>query len=350
MRTPQQLIGLSALLMLAMALSTGRAAESPKPGHLIVIDNGHLFSEEGIRQAKERFTKMEAQYGGQATLETIAELPESDAKKLASIEPKKSSAERGFWRDFARSKATSDKAHGVYILISVKPGHVEVLADKEIRRKGFDEDKEEDLADGVAGVMRVSLKEKTASGQSQDHDKALLWAVDYMIAHLPHQSGDVQRNREHAGGGESVVPGNSGGWGIGGWVCIGLAVVAVIWLVFALIRGFSGGGMMGGGMGGGGYGGGGFLSSMLGGMFGSVAGMWMYNQFFGGGSSWGRDYGNTGNYGDTGMTDTGGTGDFSGDQGAGGSFDNGGDTGGGGDFGGDGNGGGSDFGGGGGDF
>ena len=52
------------------------------------------------------------------------------------------------------------------------------------------------------------------------------------------------------------------------------------------MTGGGGGGYAGGPPGyvGGGGGGGGFFSNFLGGMFGSMAGSWMYNSFFGGGS------------------------------------------------------------------
>lgn len=83
-----------------------------------------------------------------------------------------------------------------------------------------------------------------------------------------------------------------------------------------------------------GFGGGGMFGSLLGGMFGAAAGMWLYDQFSGNhGNAWGADQDNR-NDGSTGFsgqdTDYSGTGgDFGGDSGGG---DSGGDSGGGGDF------------------
>src|SRR5207248_4029772 len=114
-----------------------------------------------------------------------------------------------------------------------------------------------------------------------------------------------------------------------GWVCHAVVGLLVVWLIIGIIRGVSnrgapgygyGGG--GGGYGGGGGGGGGFCSSLLGGMFGAAAGMWMYSHFFGGstptahggdsgagaagGGAAGGDYGNdAGNVGDVGGGDYG---------------------------------------------
>ena len=70
--------------------------------------------------------------------------------------------------------------------------------------------------------------------------------------------------------------------GVGGWICLGLCVLLGVWLVIGIIRAFTGGGGGGGGYGGGGGGGGGFGSSLMGGLFGAMAGMWLYNSMFGG--------------------------------------------------------------------
>jgi len=99
--------------------------------------------------------------------------------------------------------------------------------------------------------------------------------------------------------------------------------------------------------GGSGYGGGGFFSSLLGGLFGAAAGMWLYNNLFGG-SYWDSsqafggetpptdagtsdyDGDGSGDFDTNDSVDTGG--DFGGDDFGGGDFDGG--EFGGGDFGG----------------
>jgi uncharacterized protein len=150
-------------------------------------------------------------------------------------------------------------------------------------------------------------------------------------------------------------------------VVVGLGAWLVIGLIRAVFRGGgSPGGMapgMGGGYGYGGSGGGGFLSSLMGGLFGAAAGMWMYDRFFGhdaSASSWtdpGRDNtsdgfqgqdtsfsGSGGDFGDNSGNDSGNS--SGGDFGGGSSGDSGGwgdSGGGGGDFGGGDSGGGGDF-------
>ncbi len=249
--------------------------------------------------------------------------------------------------------AKTDQAHGVYVLICLDPGHVEVVADREMRDKGFQATKERQLATEVAKGLRGAGNEKTADEKIAAQDKALLNAVQYLRTNLPSANADVKKQTRQPttrdDGKSAQGPDRSGGGWLK-WICIGVAVLAGIWVIFAIIRAFSGGGTGTAGPGGGGFGGGGggFMSSMLGGLFGAAAGMWVYDQFFGGRSHSGDYYGGNTNYGDQGGVTDEGAGDFSGDPGAGADFD--GDSGGGADFG---DAGGGDFGGGdagGGDF
>ncbi|MFQ3650773.1 MAG: hypothetical protein SNJ75_10600, partial [Gemmataceae bacterium] len=123
------------------------------------------------------------------------------------------------------------------------------------------------------------------------------------------------------------------------WLCIGLMVLMGLWLVVGLIRAFSGvGGQAGAAQPGGG---GGFLSSLLGGLVGAAAGMYLYNSFFGSGTSsvFGSSPTGDPNAGaDNSPQADGGGGDWGGDAGGGdwggdaGGGDWGGDAGGGGDW------------------
>jgi hypothetical protein len=65
------------------------------------------------------------------------------------------------------------------------------------------------------------------------------------------------------------------------YVIIGLVVLLVLWLLIAIIRAMSGAGRPSDGKGGGG----GFFPSLLGGLFGASAGMWLYDNFFSGQST-----------------------------------------------------------------
>src|SRR5262249_18407975 len=101
-------------------------------------------------------------------------------------------------------------------------------------------------------------------------------------------------------------------------VCPLLIVIGVVWLVIGLVRAFTGmgrggapgapgQGAVGPGYGapgyGGGGGGGGFFSGLMGGLFGAVAGNWIYHSFFGGGGSFAHGA-SSGYGGSSGVDDT----------------------------------------------
>lgn len=326
-----------AVLSSPLVSGVGWAETANKSGQLIVVDRGNLFSESGVTQAKEKFARLQSKTGRQAMVVTLKELSPADAHNYAKIDPKDSAAIRRFWHDLAVSTAKTDQARGVYILVCRKPGGVEVLADKEMRDKGFNETKERQLASDLLKALRESAKEKTDADKTAAHDRALMSAVEYLEKTLPGVAADAKQSKitePSRRNGAQQTHERGGGWGIGQWICLGIAVLAGVWVISAIFRAFSGGGGMASA---GGFGGGGFFPSLLGGLFGAAAGMWIYDQFLGGHSSHGGDYGGGADYGDSRPDPDAGAGDFSGDEGAGGSFD--GDAGGGdfggGDFGGD---------------
>src|SRR5262249_42581448 len=165
--------GLLAIVGGLLTTGVGRAEVTTKPGQLIVEDNGKLFSDGGITRAKEEFARgVHSKTGRQVTVETLAMLPAAQKEKHAKIDKKDRSALDRFWADFAKSEAKADNAHGIYILISWDPGHVEILADEEMRRKGFDESKKRELRDILVKVMGEA-KSKAAADQTPIRDRAL---------------------------------------------------------------------------------------------------------------------------------------------------------------------------------
>ena len=240
-----------------------------------------------------------------------------------------------FIGDWANAEGKDRNAEGVFVLISKEGGFVRVIADQQTDAgRGFGDAKLEKVRSIFITGFRAA-SDLDGDKATSRRDETLLEATNYVIDELketvPSSAG---KNRvtssdsgNEAGGGRSIM----------GWVCIGLCVVVVVWVIIGLFRAMSGsGGMGGGGMGGGG----GFFPSMMGGMFGAMAGMYLYDQFTGHDSasdstSSDGDTGDDGNYDD-------GAGDF--DRGGdSGSADDGGGDFGGGDWGG---GGGDDFGGG----
>ena len=203
----------------------------------------------------------------------------------------------------ARFKAA--EVNGVYILITKEPGHLQIEVGNLRTAKAFKMENRDHLEE-------LMLKEFKA----KEYDKGLLEGVEYVRKAMDENLKGVKKGERPVPGvvpaGESPGPTTverpslfSGGNWLG-LLCIGLAVAAVIWVVFAVIRGLSagrggyapggyGGPAYGGGYGGGGGGGGGgFMSGMLGGLFGAAAGSWLYDRFFhGGGASVGGYDGGT---------------------------------------------------------
>lgn len=294
--------------------------------HVYGNDEAKLFTAEGISRAENAIQSEQFENGLSVTFDLYKQVP--DGKTVPADEAGKAR----FFKNWATERATADKAKGIYVLVCRSPGYIEVIADKTTRTRGLSNENERQLRDTLLSAFR-SARDKTESEQFKLRDDALVAAVGFIVSDLKdtHVPASAAKGKSEAK--------KSGGMGIGGWVCLGICVLLGVWLVIGLIRAFTGGGG-GGGVGGGG---GGFGSSLLGGLFGAMAGMWIYNSMFGHGGMFGGGsdaYAADGSGGDAG---TSGDGDFSGDTGSGGSFD---DGGGGGDWGGGGDFGGGDFGGG----
>jgi uncharacterized protein len=351
-RTPYRALAALAVVAgwLAAAVPVSAMAVAPK-----INDEAKFFSDEAREKADKLIREIHHDFGRDLLIETFATVPANLAK---DVDLKDKEARSRFFEKWARERAREADVKGIYILICKSPGHIEVEVGNETQKKEF------------TNKDRIELtKILIEKFDAKQYDEGLLDAVNFVGRRL---KANGARSAAPA-----VIPGahNEGGGlmatGLGGLLCVGLIILAGIWLVVGLFRALTGagrgygprgygpGGPGPGGYGPGGYGpgygggGGGFMSSLMGGLFGAAAGNWMYNSFFGGGhSSWGSGPGSQGGYGDTSGSDasrpdtdySGGGGDFGGDDGGGGG-------GGGGDFGDDGGGGGGgDFGGGGGDF
>jgi uncharacterized protein len=362
-------------LVLAGLLIPGTAQARVFP----VNDEAELFSTEAIRKAELDIRAIDQRFHKEVLVETTAKDP-------TGIDNPHS-----YFASVAKNKAREKRLDGIYILINkgkvARDNVLEIIVDDRTGQTFTTEDrralrdriltnfKKNDYNDGLLQGLQFIESRFAANPPAVAGRKGSTPAIG---AVTPPAQGHVQPERSN----------------IMGWICLGVAVLLVVWLFIGLIRAFSAprGGAMGGPggrpMGGAGYGpgygggygggggGGGFMSGLLGGMFGAVAGNWLYNSFGGGhglGGSWGAgqaygstpgaapggdqpaDYSETGGTwgndagGDQGGADQGGGGDWGG-GGGGGDVGGGGDWGGGGGGGGDWGGGGGDFGGGGGDF
>jgi hypothetical protein len=349
-----------------------------------VRDEAGFFSADAVRRANEVIDDIHRDFKKDLLIETFKTVPADKADEFKKLDK---GAHAKFYNDWAIQRARTAKVNGVYVLIVKDPGHLQVEVGNETREKAFTIENRNKLAEIMTRKFRDARDAKEDAEKQKIYDQALTDGVRYVFSTMKSNIGSSKTAIDHGGPIRPVpvnphpgdVTGNhrtsSMAPGLGGILCWGLLIVGIAWIVIGLIRSFTGGG--GGGYGPGGYGGGGgwgggggFMTGLLGGMFGAVAGNWLYNNMFGSGSSgWGSGGGGWGSQAQGGEpssppqdTDYSGTGgDFSGgdsgggggDNGGGGDFGGGGDSGGGGDFGGGGGdfgGGGGDFGGGGGDF
>jgi uncharacterized membrane protein YgcG len=351
------------------------AAPAPAALTAEVRDNAAMFKPESVKEADQVVRAIKHDYGQDLLIETYAGIPASKKDEYEKVKDDKEKRKH-FFADWARARFKEAEVNGVYILITKDPGYLQIEVGNITAQKTFTMDNR----DHLEALMLKEFKAK-------DYDQGLIDGVNYVKSAM----GDNLKRKGGAPAPAAPPPTDYPspttppalwphvGWL--GWLCVGLAVLAVIWVVVAIFRAIAGRGQAYGPAGyggpayggpayGGGYGygpgggGGGFLSGMLGGLFGGAAGGWLYDRFFrGGGTSMGGDGGGQAptpvapqQPQDTDASGVGGSFD-DGDNGGGGDTgggdfgsDNGGDTGGGdtggGDFGGDTGGGGDDSGGG----
>jgi uncharacterized protein len=261
-----------------------------------VRDGGKFFKPDTVKKADEQIKHIEERYKKDVVVETFGEIPEDVYKQFDY------KADRvAFYRAWRNDMAKRAGVNGLIVLI-VKDQynggktHIETAVGGETLKKAFSPADEEKLSDILAKNFAT------------DPDGRLLDALQFidkqMAAHFktagpannpgvvaqqpaPRDSGEGSTTRHHDNTGPNIL----------GWICVGLFVIVVVWLIIGLIRAFTrpavpyGGGPGYGGPGyvGGGYGGGGgFFSGLMGGLFGAVAGNWLYHNVFGGGGGYNR--------------------------------------------------------------
>ncbi len=340
---------LSFMLLGGLIAAGPAAAQNTRPVPLEgVKDGAELFSKKAVQKARQQIAEIKRSTHKDLVIETFTNPP--DRYKGQAI--------KEFAPGWTKRNFDVLGVDGIYILLCRQPAWIDVQVGNVTMRQGeFTAAERRELFQIIEKNLQAAgaankKGEKEAAAESRD--KALLDAVAYVRDNMaPAPTRPVVA---------APAPGRSFLSMYGGWICLGLVALLVVWLIFGVIRGLSNrgspgygsGGGGGGGYGGGGGGGGGFFTSMLGGMFGAAAGMWMYSHFFGGttpsaGASGPMGGGADSNQSDVGQGSEGTGGDAGGGDWGGGGDAGGGDAGAGGDWGG-GGGGGGDAGGGGGDW
>jgi hypothetical protein len=210
-----------------------------------IKDHAGLFRPETIIEAKRLIRDLRRTEGVGLVIETVPAAPEADRKRLKHAGRKE--VER-FFAGWAGDRARLEKANGVYVLICEDPKHVQVVTGLEAK---------EAFTPKNAEVLRKLLV-KELDRRGAGPDKALLAGV-----------GQV-RDAVHT----NLTPSTPFPWMTVLWVILG---ILGFWLFLGLVRaklhasenqGRSPTGQVG------------TWSGLLGGMFGTVAGHWIYDTLF----------------------------------------------------------------------
>ena len=322
-----------------------------------ISDAAGFFSAKAVEDANVAIREIVKKTGHDIRIETHATVPADKAAEVAKMDRKE---RESYMRKWTLERVDAVKETGALILITKDPAHIETWFSSKLKEAGLTQ------------AERNQISETMLTGfRSKDYDGALKRTVTKFGEVYPkllrpksnftthERSTQVPAHVNH----EPVQarPVAQSNWSspmiLLGMILAGIFVISMISRLFS--RGANGYGPqgyqnpgMGGapGYGGPGYGapgygpaggGGGFMRGLAGGLFGAVAGNWLYNSMSGHSAHAQDAWNNSGlgggnqNIGDDGNS-------------AGGGWSNDGDFGAGGDFGG--SDGGGDFGGGGGDF
>ncbi|MCY2992811.1 MAG: TPM domain-containing protein [Planctomycetota bacterium] len=197
-----------------------------------VNDDGKFFSADAVARASQKIKDLYRDYQKDLLIDTVPLIPPS-LKAEYDKEGKKK-----FFQSWSRKRAGDVKVKGIYILICRQPGHLQIEVDETTRDRGFP------LAERNRLMQKLLplLDEKKC-------DAALLEAVDVITTTLRSNLG---KPRVEAGG--AVAPpaprapvrpvqglpvmGNkphTGGFPHG-WICLGVAGVAIGLVIFAVLR------------------------------------------------------------------------------------------------------------------
>lgn len=319
-----------------VALCLFLAGAGAHAANLAIRDQAGFFSEGAESTAARTISEIERSQKKDLVIETFAEVP-AEVRRGVDLQDK--TAVKRLFESWSVQRARELGLNGIYVVMTREPAHLQVVVGNETQRGAFT------LADRDALVGRMLDRLR-----AKKNDEALIAGVEFVRDTLrSHASSGA---RAPAGARSGVNPSSPAprqpmaeaptrGFS---WfsLLVPLLLLGLVGLVvMRLVRALMGRGSFGGTpspLGGGG--GGGFMRSMLGGLFGAAAGMWLYNMFSGlGSNAWGAGSpptpgGNDGGFPpqDTDYSSSGGDfGDSSGGGDFGGDF-GGGDSGGGGDF------------------
>ena len=237
--------------LFAVLLLTGSALGNSQT----IRDTAKFFSDEAEEKAAAAIRKIKAEHGLDVVVETF-EKPSSGAEVPASSDPK---TRNSFFARWAEERARTAKVQGVYVLICKEPAHLKVAMRGPTTSKAFATKDRDLLAENFVSHFKKG-----------DFDLGLLTSVAKIDSRLASNKGSARELSVSSASSSEFLSSQAGSSSIWTWVTVA-GVVVIGFLIVRMLMGASAGG----------GGGGGILTSLLGGLAGAAAGMWLYDSFFG---------------------------------------------------------------------
>lgn len=313
----------------AFLLATCLAGVIGFSGEVIALesirDQAAFFSKGTIDAAETSLAEINRQ-GVDVVIETFAEMPGQQAADLKSMDKK---SRNRWFDDWAKQQAAKIMPDGIYVLICEEPAHLQIES-RHVQKHGFGPSQRDQMAEVMLADLRAHKRDAALADGLAYLKKTLHEAVKPSATPLGETSGPAVHHGQP----------RDEGFGLGGIVALVIAGV-VIWMIIGAVRSLLGRGnaaspyasspaAYGGGAG--------FFGNLMTGMFGAMAGNYLYDSFFRGNSGHGGNF-DSGSSSDQssvwggGGSDSGTDNDWSGSGGDfGGGDSGGGDSGGGGDF------------------
>lgn len=217
-----------------------------------VTDTIGFFSPVAVSSANEKIKNVKAKTGKDLVIETVESTNGEDPST------------------YAENKAKSMRVNGIYVLITKKEKRIEIKVGNKTRQ--------------VFGSSEsANLKSKLVDEfKTKNFDSGLDRAVDYYASTLMAAGSPNSRKSNNQYSNSSPAVKNDEG----GFSLMTIIIIAIVgFILYRVISSLLGrGGGYSPGYGGGGFGGGGgmgFMGSLMTGIFGAMAGNWLYDKFTG---------------------------------------------------------------------
>ena len=263
---------------LALAGSFAHAANA------VVRDQAGFFSESAESAASRVISEIQTTHKRDMVVETFRDIP-AEVRRGVDLQDK--AAVNKLFETWSADRARELGVQGVYVLLTREPAHLQVAVGNQTQRQAFTLADRNALANRMLEQLRAKkYDDALIAGVGFVRDTLSAHAAPTTKAKAPSTSSTTSTPFTQAPVGQSAEAAGRGGsiWSmLLPILLIGVVVLVVIRILGRLFGGGAGGMQPGFG------GGGGFLRSMLGGIFGAAAGMWLFNQFSGLGSAFGSD-------------------------------------------------------------